>query len=209
MATDWLSLGEVAEMLGVHPSTVRNWSNQGELPVKRTRGGHRRYHRSDVELWLKSNTAREKAEIADIEQSALGRTRIQIGEGALEAEGWYQKLSDDAREHYRRAGRATLQALMAYLSADGAAAQAEARALGYEYASQARRNALSSIEATRAFLFFRDLMMLSMISVYESASVSSPQVWGNMMRKMTAFTDLVMLTLLETLEAYERGVRER
>jgi excisionase family DNA binding protein len=209
MATDWLSLGEVAEMLGVHPSTVRNWSNQGELPVKRTRGGHRRYHRIDVELWLKSNTAREKAEIADIEQSALGRTRIQIGEGALEAEGWYQKLSDDAREHYRRAGRATLQALMAYLSADGATAQAEARALGYEYASQARRNALSSIEATRAFLFFRDMMMLSMISVYESASVSSPQVWGNMMRKMTAFTDLVMLTLLETLEAYERGVRER
>jgi hypothetical protein len=26
---------------------------------------------------------------------------------------------------------------------------------------------------------------------------------------MTAFTDIVMLTLLETMEAYERGTRER
>jgi hypothetical protein len=51
--------------------------------------------------------------------------------------------------------------------------------------------------------------MNSVLSVYESAMVASPQVWSAMLRKLTGFTDQVLLTLLETLEAYERGTRER
>jgi excisionase family DNA binding protein len=33
MPGDWLSLSEIATELGVHPSTVRNWADQGDLPV--------------------------------------------------------------------------------------------------------------------------------------------------------------------------------
>jgi excisionase family DNA binding protein len=205
----WLSLGEVAKMLGVHPSTVRNWSDQGDLPVHRTRGGHRRYRQSDVELWIQSHDAKLPADVYQVEQTALRRTRLQISEGQLESEVWYQKLDAEAREQYRRSGRATVQALMAYLGAAGKEAESEARALGFDYASQARRCALTTIEAIKAFLYFRDLVMDSVLAVYTSASVSSPQVWSDMMRKMTAFTDIVMLTLLETMEAYERGARER
>ena len=54
MVSEWLSLSEVAEMLGVHPSTVRSWADQGRLPTHRTEGGHRRFRRADVELWLHS-----------------------------------------------------------------------------------------------------------------------------------------------------------
>jgi excisionase family DNA binding protein len=48
MTSEWMNLSEVSRMLGVHPSTVRNWSNQGHLPVHRTQGGHRRFRRSEV-----------------------------------------------------------------------------------------------------------------------------------------------------------------
>lgn len=209
MQGEWMSLGEVAKVLGVHPSTVRNWSDQGELPVHRTRGGHRRYRRSDIELWVKSHHAEAPADIWEVEQRALGRTRLHISDGSLEKEVWYQKLDADAREQYRRIGRATLQSLLAFLAADAASASAEARALGFEYASQARRYALTPLDAARAFLYFRDTLLDSMLAVYESAGVSSPRVWSNMMRRFTAFTEDVMLTLLETLEAYEKGVRER
>lgn len=204
---DWLSLGQVAEMLGVHPSTVRNWSDNGELPVHRTHGGHRRYRRSDIELWTQSHNARGQADIAEVEQNALRLTRLHIGEGSLEAESWYQKLDAEARDQYRRSGRATVQGLMAYMGAEAEMAEAEARALGFEYASQARRCELTTIEAMKAFLYFRDLVMDSVLMVYEGALVSSPKVWSDMMRKLTGFTDLVMLTLLETMEAYERGNR--
>lgn len=204
---EWLSLGQVAQMLGVHPSTVRNWSDQGELPVHRTHGGHRRYRRSDVELWLQSHNAEAQTDIEDVQQNALRLTRLHISEGSLESEGWYRKLDQEAREQYRHSGRATVQSLMSFMSADAEKARGEARALGFEYASQARRFDLTTIEAMKAFIFFRDLVMESILLVYEDALVSSPKVWSDMLRKVTDFTDQVMLTLLETMEAYERGTR--
>jgi excisionase family DNA binding protein len=207
MENEWLSLGDVAQMLGVHPSTVRNWSDQGELPVHRTKGRHRRYRKSDVELWIQSQNAEAQADIGEVAQSALRLTRLHISEGMLESEAWYQKLDSDAREQYRRSGRATVHGLMAYMSAQGNSAEAEARALGFEYASQARRCNLTTIESIKAFLYFRDLLMDSMLSVYETALISSPRAWSDMLRKIAGFTDLVMLTLLETMEAYERGAR--
>ncbi len=205
MNSDWMSLSKTAAMLGVHPSTVRSWADKGRLPVHRTEGGHRRFRKEDVELWLQSRKAKEPSEASLVIQTALGRTRFHISEGHLESEDWYHKIDEEGREKYRRGGRALLLGLMAYLSSDGEAAQAEAHAIGYQYASWGRRLNLSSVDATRAFLFFRRLLMDSMFGVYEAAAVDSPQAWGDMFRRLNDFTDLVLSSLLETYDAYQRG----
>jgi excisionase family DNA binding protein len=207
MTGEWLSLSQVSKILGVHPSTVRNWSDQGHLPVHRTKGGHRRYRRSEVELWLQSQREDGPSESHLVVQNALKRTRIHISEGRLESESWYQKLDGDAREQYRRSGRALLQGLSGSLATDGESAEAEARSLGYEYASRGWRYGLSCSEATHAFLFFRNMLMDSMLAVYEAAAVNSPQAWSDMFRKINAFTDQIQITLLETYDAYQRGNR--
>ncbi len=199
---EWLSLSEVAGMLGVHPSTVRLWSDQGHLPVHRTQGGHRRYRRYDVDLWLKSQSAHGPDESNTMIQNVIKRTRFEIGEGRLEAESWYQKVDNVAREQYRRSGRALLQGLMKSPSADEAENAVEARALGYEYAALGHRYSLNSVDAARAFLFFRNLLLEGVFAVYESASVRSSTAWGEMLRKINAFTDQILLTLLESYETY-------
>lgn len=207
MQSEWLGLSEVARMLGVHPSTVRNWCDRGHLPVHRTKGGHRRFRRSEVELWLLSQQADAPNEGHLMVENALKRTRLQISEGRLESEAWYQKLDEEARAQYRQSGRNLLQGLVEYLSSDGEAAKAEARSLGYEYASRGWRYGLSCVEATHALLFFRTMLIESMLSVYESAAVRSPHAWSDMFRKVNAFTDQIQITLLETYEAYQRGNR--
>jgi excisionase family DNA binding protein len=204
MPDEWLSLGDVAEILGVHPSTVRSWADNGRLPVHRTQGGHRRFRRSEVELCMQSQSADHSIEVGQVVQSALRKTRIQIGEGRLEAEPWYHKLDDEARQQYRQSGRALLQGLMIQLASDADDPQVEARALGYEYASRGSRRGMSCAEATHAFIFFRNLLFESMFSVYESAAVRSPQVWSDMFRKLQTFTDQILITLLETYEGYQR-----
>lgn len=209
MPTEWLSLSEVARMLGVHPSTARSWANQGHLPVHRTQGGHRRFRRSEVELWMQSRRALTNDEAQMVTANALKNTRLQISDGVLEAEDWYRKLDQEARDQYRRGGRTLMQGLRSYLASDGQTADAEARAIGFEYASIGRRCGLSTLEATHAFLFFRNLLLESMLNVYATAAVKSPQAWGDMLRKINAFTDRIMMALLETSEAYQGSRRER
>lgn len=204
---EWLSLSDVAKLLGVHPSTVRNWSDLGVLPVHRTRGGHRRYLRNELDIWMQSQRADGPGEASMVIQNALRKTRFQISEGRLASEAWYNKLDDDARQQYRMSGRALLQGLINFMNSDGEQAAAEAETLGYEYAARGRRYGLDSVEATHAFLFFRNTLIESMLSVYESAAVHSPHAWSNMMRRINNFTDQILITLLETYEAYHRSNR--
>lgn len=44
----YLTTSQVAELLSVHPSTVKRWGNEGDLAVDKTDGGHRRIHLQDV-----------------------------------------------------------------------------------------------------------------------------------------------------------------
>jgi len=200
MSEEWLRLSEVAGLLGVHPSTVRNWANQGRLPVQRTGGGHRRFRRSELELWKEARLAAGPEEAQWLIQRALSQARIQIGEGALDAESWYQKLDAPARAQYRRSGRELLQSLLAYIRSDEGSAEGTARATGEQYASAGRRHGLTGVEAASAFLFFRHSLFESLIAAFEAAAIGSPVVWSDMLRKISAFTDQVLLALLESYQ---------
>src|SRR5258706_15142036 len=202
---EWLSLSDVAEMLGVHPSTVRLWSDKGVLPVHRTSGRHRRYRRAEVELWMKTSREKHIIEPASALQSAVGQVRMQIAEGRLEAEPWYQKLDENARTQYRLSGMTLVRGLMTYLASEELDAASEAYAIGYAYASRARRYGLSSVDATRAFLFFRSSLLEALVKTYQEARVPSGLAWGKMLNKMHTFPDQVLLTLLETYQAFEEA----
>lgn len=199
---NWMTLSEVAEWLGIHSSTVRHWADKGYLPSHRTQGGHRRFLRSELELWAKAQKIQPtRLEAGELVQSALAYTRLQIGEGALESQGWYKKLDAAARSEYARSGRKLLQGLTKFIASEEKLGQAEARAMGYDYANLGRRHGLDAVEATRAFLFFRNALLEALLASYEGAAIRSAQAWGDMARKMDAFTNQVLLALLETYQA--------
>ncbi len=201
--SEWLPLSAAAELLGVHPSTVRLWSDKGLLPVHRTKGGHRRYKRSEVLLW--AQTAREVRTVQpeDMLQSAIRNVRMQVTEGRLEAEAWYQKLDGEARAQYRQSSRSLFQGLMTYLASTNEDADSEAFAIGYEYASRARRYNLSYVDATRAFMFFRNVLIESVMKVYSEANIPPGKAWEEMLHKMHTFTDQILISLLDTFQALE------
>jgi excisionase family DNA binding protein len=199
----WLSLREAAGLLGVHPSTVRIWSDKGLLPVYRTQGGHRRFKQSEVLLWANTSRKQQTLDPANVIQAAVRNIRLQISEGRLEAESWYQKLDETARTQYRQSAHALFQGLFNYLADEGESAASEAHSIGYEYASRARRYGLNTVDAARAFLFFRDALLQAVIQVYQEANVPSGHAWGEILHKVNAFTDMILLHLLETYQAME------
>jgi excisionase family DNA binding protein len=203
MMNEWLSLQGAADILGVHPSTVRLWSDKGILPVHRTQGGHRRYKRSEVELWAEH--ARRQPEVGPetMVQSVVRNVRMRIADGTLEAETWYQKLDEEARVQYRQSAQMLFQGLMAYLGSGGENAASQAHAIGYSYAARARRYDLSYVDAARAFLFFRNVLIESVVKVYREANVPSARAWEDMLHRMHSFTDQILISLLETYQTME------
>jgi hypothetical protein len=116
-------------------------------------------------------------------------------------------LDEEARHQYRLSGRSLMMGLMTHLNVEGDGLDAEARSLGYEYASRGRRCGLTSAEASHAFLFFRNNLLDSMLNAYETAGVRSPKAWATMFRKVNHFADLILITLLETYNGFQRGGR--
>jgi excisionase family DNA binding protein len=49
-----MNVGHAASYLGVSQASLRNWSDQGKVPVYRTPGGQRRYLREDLEQVMHS-----------------------------------------------------------------------------------------------------------------------------------------------------------
>jgi excisionase family DNA binding protein len=206
MTEEWLSLSDAAKLLGVHPSTVRLWSDKGALPVHKTQGGHRRYKRGEILLWAETNSRSHEnvVEPEGMMQEVVKNVRMQISEGRLEAESWYQKLDEEARVQYRMSARSLFQGLMTYVATNGEEAATEAYAIGYEYASRARRYQLSYVDAAKAFLFFRDTLVESVIKVYNEAKVPSKKA-TEMYTKMHTFTDEILISLLETYRKLENA----
>jgi len=205
MTTDkWLSLSGAARVLGVHPSTVRLWSDKGILPVHKTQGGHRRYKHGEISLWAESNQKPHEIEPERMMQEVSKNVRMQISEGHLQAETWYQKLDEDARTQYRMSGRSLFHGLMTYVATNGADAESEAYAIGYEYASRAHRYSLNYVDAVRAFLFFRNTLISSVIKVYQEANVPSGQT-AETFGRMYAFTDDILVSLLQTFQILNAG----
>ena len=200
MTDKLLSLSEAAKVLGVHPSTVRLWSDKGILPVHKTQGGHRRYKQGEISLWAESIHKSSEIEPERMMQEVIKTVRMQISEGRLQAESWYQKLDEDARAQYRMSARSLFHGLMTYVATEGADAESEAYAIGYEYASRAHRYSLNYVDAVRAFLFFRNTLIDSVIKVYQESNVLSrqtPKAFG----KMYTFTDDILISLLQTFQS--------
>jgi excisionase family DNA binding protein len=201
-ANDWLSLSEAADLLGVHPSTLRTWADRGDLPAHRTPGKHRRFRRADIEHWADSRRAAHASPGQLIVESVLGRTRMQMAEGRLNAEPWYQHFDEARRRELREAGRGQLRLLLAYLSEEGPPDAAAVQALGAAYERLGREAGLSLAETVNVFLYFRDFLYDSVVEVYQASGQRAAREWAAMHRRIASFTNSILLALIEAHEGH-------
>jgi excisionase family DNA binding protein len=95
---EWLTLGQAAKFLGVAQSTIRKWSDQGRVPAFYTPGGHRRYRRRDLELFVdRSGPAGQPGGPLVLVVDDDGRLREYMRVN-LEAEGYTVREADGAEQ---------------------------------------------------------------------------------------------------------------
>ena len=199
---EWLSLREAAEMLGMHPATIRLWADRNELPSRRTNGGHRRFRRSDIEARLRQEVEHKPRPAAQLlVQSVLGRVRFAFTDGTLNTLPWYEHFNESARDAYRSLGRRVLELLLRALTDDTASEdlRAEAIQLGKEYGSITRDSHVPVADAVRAFLYFRSLVDESVLQLVEVQGARERQdiPWVESLYQVQALTNEILPALIE------------
>jgi len=199
---EWLSLREAAEMLGMHPATVRLWADRNELPSRRTNGGHRRFRRSDIEARLRQEVEHKPRPAAQLlVQSVLGRVRFAFTDGTLNTLPWYEHFNESARDAYRSLGRRVLELLLRALTDDTSSEdlRAEAIQLGKEYGSITRESHVPVADAVRAFLYFHSLVDESVLQLVEVQGSRERQdiPWVESLYQVQALTNEILPALIE------------
>ena len=208
---DLLNLSEAAELLGVHPATVRAWSDRGELPAQRTAGGHRRFLRRDVVARAGAARAVAAKTVQDrrhstsaqlVVQNMLGRARLELTEGAFNDEGWYQQLDDVAKGELREIGRRLLQVVVCYLTSpeDETTILTEARQIGDDYQKLGSQQGLTLVDTTRAYLHFREFLSQSIYDMIEASGTQGPTDWGFLRQRIILLTNEILLALIDAYE---------
>jgi diguanylate cyclase (GGDEF)-like protein/excisionase family DNA binding protein len=112
-----VSVAQAAALLGVHPNTIRSWTDAGRLPAYRINArGDRRYRSGDVQRLLAEGTGPEESSPTDrrvdAELAVLGRLTTGLG-GSANATAVCRTAVEALRSHLRVARVA------AYLTREG------------------------------------------------------------------------------------------
>ena len=202
-ASEWVSLRRAAEILGVHPATVRNWADSGKLPYRRTAGKHRRFNVDELTDYLDAQGDIQPIELQVIIQNALGQTRMQVGSERLETAPWYQAMSDEGKGHLREQGRRVLEALRRFVAAGApTSGLASAITLGKDYAGYLIEDGLTLPQAMRGFYFFSDFVLNSILTWSELSPPKSSTEWSTLLRQVNTFMNAIQLSIVEY---YEEG----
>lgn len=199
--SEWVSLRRAADILGVHPATVRNWADSGKLPFRRTAGNHRRFNVQVLRDHAKPQADVQPIELQVIMQNALGNARMQVGSQQLESAPWYVAMSDDGKSFLREQGRRVLQAIRGYVAAGAPdAGLSAAITIGKEYAARLIQEGLTLPQALRGFYYFSDFVMDSILTWSELSQVSNSTEWSTVLRQVNAFMHAMQLSIVEYYE---------
>jgi excisionase family DNA binding protein len=199
--SEWVSLRQAADILGVHPATVRNWADKGEVPSRRTAGGHRRFRKADLLQFAEMQGELQPLEVQVIIQNALGQTRMEVGGGTLAAVPWYAAMSEPTREALRQQGRGALEELRRYLGAGAPDSHLSAAIrLGKDYATTLQQDGLTLPQAVRGFLYFSDFVINAILTWSEVTTPRTTTEWSVLLRQVNTFINAMLLSIIEYYE---------
>ena len=166
-SSELLSLTDAAALLGVHPTTLRRWADQGDILVMVTPGGHRRFPRTEIDRLLGASAhAEDEAQFAQhVVDQALAHTRAQLAQ--QQDASWVTGFDASERDAKRESGRRLMQLLRRLLTATDGELEPlldEVRTIGGAYAEDALRIDMGITDVLRAITFFRDQILESTLA---------------------------------------------
>jgi len=198
---EWLALGQAAEHLNVHPTTLRRWADNGDIPVMLTPGGHRRFAFADlVQFAGERSGLRRVQDLGRVwADRAITQTRHELV--VHQHDNWLANVDEDARLRHRSLGQQLMGLTLRYLSAEeGEELLDQAREIGHEYAGIALETSMPLSEALRAAIFFRDTLVETALHLPDNLRVR-PDASLRLLRHINTLINTVHLAIAEVYDA--------
>jgi excisionase family DNA binding protein len=193
---DWLTLTEASHLLGVHPTTLRRWADKGDIPVRITPGGHRRFLRSELRDFLQQHQHIVVKHAGKIwEDYALVAARQRL-DGQPEPR-WVAAFSQSDRADKRELGRRLMSLLMQHISAPDhdQSLLLEARHIASQYAANCMQAGLTAAEGLEATMFFRDTMTEVALQMPQDTHLD-PDAQLRLLRKLNQLFNVVQVSFV-------------
>ncbi len=192
---DWLSLDEASKRLGVHPSTLRRWANEGSIEVFVTPGGHRRFSAGCLQRF-QSHHQRQlpaRSEQRWVDQ-AIAQTRQQIP-----GQMWVTAYGEPEREAQRQLGRTLVGLTLQYVARSDEAPDllSEARRLGVEHARMGQELGRSLPDLLQAISFFRTTLLEGALLGLPPGVSSQPDTSLRLLRRIEALLNEIQAGVVE------------
>lgn len=197
----WIGLREASRLLGVSPTTLRRWSDEGVVETFTTPGGHRRFDARSVRRLLPGTRPRMTLE-------GMGETPEKISLAYRHANDrdplpWVGSLDERQRQAFREHGLSVARELLAYLDAtterDRVAHLATASLTAADYGVAAARAGLPASATVQTFLRFRRPFVAEMRAVARRRGLDTSAATDLLGRASDAMDEL----LVAVVRAYE------
>ncbi len=198
----WLALKEASDFLGVHFTTLRTWADNGEIPVFRTPGGHRRFSLDDLRRFLAQRSRLATADEHGIVSVAVVRAREELERQLPVEQPWRYPLQGDAEQARRQRGRQLFALAVSFVlkPAQSERLLEQGRELGREYGWEAAQSGIGLVETGKAVQFFRSQLVETVRHQESTALPDADDL--RVQRLIDLFLDEVLYAVLD---GYERG----
>lgn len=196
--TNWLSLSEAADYLGVHFTTLRRWADQGKVAHFRTPGGRRRFALSDLKLFVAQNQQGKEARGPVFRENTLVRMDNFSARLDLEQQRWMDKIGDLDRIKLKGVGQMMMGLLMQYTarSENNHLYLSEAQNIAQEMGAICARVGMTAKEVVCAFLLFRSSILEMLMN---TSAVNQPlDEEGKLLhRRANEYMDALLLAIID------------
>ncbi|MCP4168108.1 MAG: helix-turn-helix domain-containing protein [Chloroflexi bacterium] len=200
----WLTLSAASKLLGIHPATLRQWADAGQVPSYRTPGGHRRFDAADIRAFLmQASTDAPRSEgattAAELVETALAQTRNELKRSPLDENAWYSALDEAGFERRRVLGRQQYEYAFRFVTRpqERQALKAKGRELGKAYAASSLKYSISLLETVRAFQYFRSNLLHTLESEDIETRVDDPD---ELRQQVDIFLNQVLYGMIDAYE---------
>lgn len=169
------SISEASRLLGVSDTSLRHWTDEGNIRAFVTPGGHRRYSETELRRFMASHqgTRNVKDLVAELEDTASHHR--EIAQLYLSPTQGHLKLSKQAQVHLAEAGRRLLDLVIQYVTRPPKRGETMevVQNIGRDFGATLAKDGFSLVDSLEAFMNHRNLLVKAATDLARKRSLVS------------------------------------